>query len=165
MHMGAKQNLCTSSMKRTHYPLFRNLSLYVFFSLPHPLSFQTENSNWVLRGLKLPWALCCGCLIGCVIHKWIMLYCTVSVVEAFEKCLSSSPREQMEKFILTIYFLVNACVSRNCALYSAFILIIFILVNMITVSCTFSLALPLKKICLLIYLSLNRYLHINVDNL
>lgn len=144
MHMGAKQNLCTSSMKRTHYPLFRNLSLYVFFSLPHPLSFQTENSNWVLRGLKLPWALCCGCLIGCVIHKWIMLYCTV-VVEAFEKCLSSSPREQMEKFILTIYFLVNACVSRNCALYSAFILIIFILVNMITVSCTFSLALPLKK--------------------
>lgn len=38
-----------------------------------------------------------------------------------------------------------SCVSGNCALYSAFILIIFILVNMITVSCTFSLELPLKK--------------------
>lgn len=67
--------------------------IFVSFSLLLPLSLQTKSSNWVLWGPVLPWALCCGCLIGSVIHKQTTVYCTVLVVEASEYCLSTFTRE------------------------------------------------------------------------
>ncbi len=93
LHMAGYKNLCTSSRGKPCYPLLRNLSLRVSFSLPLPLSLQTKSSNWVLWGPKLPWALCCGCLIGSVIHKQTTVYCTVLVVAASENCLSTFPGE------------------------------------------------------------------------
>lgn len=84
LHVDSNNNLCTSSRGKPPYPLLReSVFLCPCLSLC-PCKFKSI--NWVLWGLKLPWALCCGCLIGSVIHKRTTVHCTVLVLEASEYC-------------------------------------------------------------------------------
>lgn len=101
-----------------HTILFWGMLLCVFFYFLY-LSLcpsKTESSNWVLWGPELPWALCCGCLIGCVIHKRTTVYCAVLAMETSECCLSIFPREQTAKYLYRLQFciLLYACTMKLC---------------------------------------------------
>ncbi len=92
LHMAGYKNLYFQLRETTVSSFEESLCLSVSLSLSPPLSLQTKSSNWVLWGSELPWALCCGCLIGPVIHKQAMVYCTALVVEGYDYCLSTFPR-------------------------------------------------------------------------